>query len=259
MNDYLSLTYPSVDSLCSMIRDNGQSCHIFKLDLKRVYRLIPVDPSDYPFLTYQLRVCLFADTMLPFGLRLASMACQRTITTLSHIHDTHNYLSGVYLDYHYGSDTSVNALHSSSDLLNILHNAGSVKVKHAAESASPRMTFLDEEFDARRMTMEATHHRLEGIRPLLLQWANRKSRHMRQLQSLIGISQFVANYVIPGRPYIARLPDLLRTAISSNLYFTLNIEFRKAFEWLAKFPISYNGVSIIHESIWSRPDGSFRV
>ena len=105
VDEQFRLSYPSVDSLCAMIRSKGRGCHIYKLDLTRAYRQLMVDPSDYPFLTYQWRGNFFADTVFPFGLRSASMACQRTTEALRYIHNSHGFPSIVFLDDLCGAET----------------------------------------------------------------------------------------------------------------------------------------------------------
>jgi len=73
----VSLTYPTVDDIADRIVQLGLRCLLFKRDLKRAYRQLPVDPFDYPLLGYSWRDRLFFDVRLPMGLRSAAMACQR--------------------------------------------------------------------------------------------------------------------------------------------------------------------------------------
>ena len=58
---------------------------MYKKDLKRAYRQIPVDPKDYKFLGYKWRGSYCFDLVLPFGLRSATLACQRTTTAIAYM------------------------------------------------------------------------------------------------------------------------------------------------------------------------------
>ena len=49
------------------------------------------------------------------------------------------------------------------------------------------------------MIIQVTDNRLQEIHKLLSVWINKRSANKKQLQSLIGKLQFVANYVRPGR------------------------------------------------------------
>ena len=74
--DPVSLTYPTVDDIADRIVQLGSCCLLFKRDLKRACRQLPVDPFDYPLLGYSWRDRLFFQVRLPMGLRSAVMACQ---------------------------------------------------------------------------------------------------------------------------------------------------------------------------------------
>ena len=51
----ISLTFPRVDDLVEIMKRNGRQCLLFKRDLKRAYRQIPVDPGDVSLLGYYQR------------------------------------------------------------------------------------------------------------------------------------------------------------------------------------------------------------
>lgn len=257
IDEPFTLTYPTVDSLCSLIQLKGQGCHIYKSDLCRAYRQIQVDPSDYPFLCYQWRGSLFADTVFPFGLRSASIACQRTTKALSYIHNKHGYNSDVYLDDFCGADTPDRAADAFQHLQRIIHNAGFDEALDKAIAPCTQMTFLGVQFNTISMTMEVTSARLTEIKQLLQVWRHRKKCRVRDIQSLIGKLQFVAKCVPPGRIFISRLLNLLRGYTKPSHYVTLNAEFRKDIHWWETFIEKYNGVSVIPDMLWSEPDGVF--
>jgi len=55
-NEYLGkhveLHYPNVDNFIEIIKEKGRCCKIFKRDLRRAYRQIPVDPKDYDLIGF---------------------------------------------------------------------------------------------------------------------------------------------------------------------------------------------------------------
>ena len=68
LNDSFELHLPGVDRLIEFIREKGKGCHIFKTDLRRAFRQIPVDPADIPLLGFQVNDLLYFHVVLPFGL-----------------------------------------------------------------------------------------------------------------------------------------------------------------------------------------------
>ena len=66
-----SLRYPSVHNGARMTRALGKGALLAKLDLKNVYRIIPVHPDDRWLLGVRWQGQTLLDTALPFGLRSA--------------------------------------------------------------------------------------------------------------------------------------------------------------------------------------------
>ena len=76
LGETFQLGFPGSAQFIDIINFYGRGCLLFKADLKRAYRQIPVDPKDYHFLAFLWHGKLYFDTVFPFGLRPAGMACQ---------------------------------------------------------------------------------------------------------------------------------------------------------------------------------------
>ena len=50
MGDPFKLHHPATDILVQLISDKGPKCLLYKVDIKRCYRWLPVDPYDYHLL-----------------------------------------------------------------------------------------------------------------------------------------------------------------------------------------------------------------
>lgn len=68
LGEDISLTYPTVDSIASLIWSIGTGCLLYKRDLKCAYRQFPVHPLDYPLLGCCWKHSLYFDLVLPMGL-----------------------------------------------------------------------------------------------------------------------------------------------------------------------------------------------
>ena len=77
LGEFYKLSFPSIDSLVEIIWKKGPSVYLFKRDLSRAYRQLPVDPADYPFLGYSWRNDFYFDIVLPFGLRSTNLCTLR--------------------------------------------------------------------------------------------------------------------------------------------------------------------------------------
>ena len=87
------------------INCKGPGWLVFKKDLKRAYRQIPVDPHDYHLRGMCIEGQFYFHTVMPFGLRSATLAYQRTTKAVSYILNEEGILVNVYIDDFYGAET----------------------------------------------------------------------------------------------------------------------------------------------------------
>ena len=258
LGEPVSLTYPTVDDIADRIIQPGPGCLLFKRDLKHAYRQLLVDPFDYPLLGYSWRDKWFFDVRLPMGLRSAAMAGQRVTNAVCFMLSWVgcNVLS--YLDDFMGISAPQSAFddYALSGLL--LQALGLHELSHKASPPSTRVTCLGVLFDTINFTMSVTPDRLLELQTdLLPKWLTKKSATKTELQSLIGKLAFVSKCVRPGRLFLTRILDTLRSLRHNHHRVKLSAEFRKDIRWWMRFINVYNGVSLIPTQLWSAPDSIF--
>ena len=101
LNEPYKLRLPGIDRLCQFILQHGRGCLLYKKDLQRAYRQLPIDPKDYNLLGFPFNGRLYFDTRCPFGLRTSAMICQRTTSAVIYIFTQRGYTADVYLDEFY--------------------------------------------------------------------------------------------------------------------------------------------------------------
>ena len=113
---------PGVDALANLVWPFGSGCLLFKLQLSRAYRQLPINPRDYHFLGFTYDDVLFFDTVFSFGLRLVTMACQRTTNAITFLYLVLGYFCTNYIDDFGGCDTPERAssMPSSSSFMNLV-------------------------------------------------------------------------------------------------------------------------------------------
>ena len=141
---------------------------LFKRDLKRAYRQLPVDPFDYPLLGYSWRDRLFFDVRLPMGLRSAAMACQRVTNAVCFMLSRVgcNVLS--YLDDFMGISAPRTAFDDYALTGSLLQALGLQESSHKACPPSTWVTCLGVLFDTINFTMSVTPDRLLELQTELL-------------------------------------------------------------------------------------------
>jgi hypothetical protein len=248
-----------VDDLADLICATGSGCYLFKFDLSRAYRQLPIDPCYYILLGIRWRDQFFVDTRLPFGLASAAMACQRTTSAVVHMYNQMGYPLLNYLDDFASAglifSKTVTAFYEFRQLLSELGLHESVE---KAGFPCKKMIFLGVLYNTESMTMEVTPDRLHQIREELSRWENKVTATKREIQQLVGKLQFVAKCVKPGRLFIARMLETLWAIGGNGGSIRLSSEFKADVYWWQKFLHMYNGVSVLSKSQFLQPGQTFQ-
>ena len=152
--------YPNVDNFIELIIQKGRFCKIFKRDLRRAYRQIPIDPKDYNLVGFSWKGHLFVDRVLPMGLRSSAYICQRVTDAVSFIAKKYEVSVVNYLDDFAGAEVSNLADVSFKKLKRVLDNCGLEESIEKTCSPSYKMSFSGIWFDTEKMSMEVTPDRL---------------------------------------------------------------------------------------------------
>ncbi|KAK3747903.1 hypothetical protein QZH41_010206, partial [Actinostola sp. cb2023] len=247
LGDSYTLTYPTIHSLLDLVRQHGNGCLLYKLDLGRAYRQFPVDPRDYHLLGLWWKDMYFIDMRLPFGLRSAPQACQRITDAVRYMHLRDGYHLVNYLDDFCGVSSPERASAGFSALRSLLQELGLDEAYEKAVSPTTRLTFIGLEVDTIAMTVSVPEDKLCDLESILNKWQNKRRCTKRQLQSLIGKLSFVATCIPPGRIFMSRLLQMLRLLYRQHHHAHLTQNFRKDIQWWQTFLRSYNGISLILE------------
>lgn len=264
VNDFISkkeyvgqevkLSYPTVDSLINIIRRKGMGCLMFKKDLSRAYRQLPVDPGDWCYLAYKWKKHIFMDTVLAMGLRSACMCCQRTTDAVSYIFRSCGFELVNYMDDFAGAEDKALAIQAFELLGDILHSCGLEEAVDKSTSPDTQIVFLGVLLNSLSMTMKIVPERLVDILELLEIWEHKCMATKKEVQSLIGKLVFIASCVRSGRLFLSRMLNFLRNMPEDQMI-QLPYEFYKDVFWWRMFAPVYGGVSVLFLEEWNTPDG----
>ncbi|KAI8490971.1 hypothetical protein Bbelb_313900 [Branchiostoma belcheri] len=146
------------------------------------------------------------------------------------------------------------AMEAFNSLQGTLHSLGLEESVEKAVEPTTCMTFLGIEFDTVAMVKRVPHFRLEEVRLLLDAWIDKKKALKRELQSLIGKLVFVSACVAPGRLFISRMLEVLRSVRRSHHRIRLSRDFKLDVRWWRRFMTLFNGVSLLTPDIYCAPD-----
>ena len=237
------LTFPKVDDLALRIFILGRGCQMFKIDLSRYFRQIPLDPGDYSMLGYVIEGKIYFDKVLPMGMRSAPYITQRITNAIAYIHRKLEFLLN-YVDDFVGAELKDRIWQAYNHLTQLLEQLGVETSPEKMVPPTTRLEFLGITFDTISMTMEISEDKLEDIKMELHGWLTKTKATRKEVESLIGKLQFMAKCVKAGRIFLSRLIHWITMMDRKHSYST-PVEARKDIAWWARFIEEYNGISLM--------------
>ena len=155
----VKLTFSKMDHFAFRIHQLGKGCFMFKIDLSRYFRQIPLDPGDYSMIGYVINGEIYFDKVLPMGMRSAPYIAQRITNSIAYIHRQLHYFLLNYVDDFVGAELQDTIGAAYKALSQLLEN---LKVKTAKDKIVPpttRLEFLGITFDSNTMTMEISQEK----------------------------------------------------------------------------------------------------
>lgn len=250
LNEPYKLQLPGIDRLVSFVNQLGRGCHVFKKDLKRAYRQIPVDPADYHLLGMCIDGLFYFHTTLPFGLRSATIACQRTTKAAAFILNNHGIMADVYIDDFYGAAQPTSSHHAFTCMNRLFSELGLQASPEKDTPPSCEMTCLGVQINTASMVLTVPQFRLQELQEELSSWSTKTSCTRKDLQRLLGKLAFVTSCVRPGRAFMCRLINTLKHApLNCKSRTKIPDDVRSDLQWWMFFLQHFNGVSVIPTDI----------
>ena len=247
------LRFPRTDDLAFRIATLGKDACMFKIDLSRYFRQIPLDPADYSMIGYIIDGELYFDKMLPMGMRTAPFIAQRITNAIKYIHEKLRYFLLNYVDDFLGAETKARAQAAFDHLTQLLKQLGVETAPDKIVPPTTRIEFLGVTFDSQTMTIEVSPDKIQDMLAELSTWTIKTTASRKEVESIIGKLQFASKCIKPGRTFISRLINWLR-GMNRQGQHRIPLEARKDLAWWGKFLERYNGVSMLWLHKQPQPD-----
>ena len=238
------LSFPRIDDFALRIYQLGKNCRMFKIDLSRFFRQLPLDPGDYSLIGYIIDGKVYFDKVLPMGMRSAPYIAQWVTNAIAHIHRKLEFFLLNYVDDFVGAEFKERIWEAYEALMALLKE---LRVDTSKEKVVPPTTwleFLGVTFDSQTMTLEISAQKMNDIMAEINTWLLRGSAHRREVESLIGKLQFMAKCIKAGRIFLARLINWIRTMNRTDKY-SIPRDARKDIAWWGRCAEQFNGTSLL--------------
>ena len=239
------LKYPTLDTIVEAISITGKNALLYKVDLKRAYRNLRSDPRDFSVLGLSWQGRQYVDVSVPFGLKTGASACQMVTDSISHLMKESGYWTCAYLDDIVGVSPPSSANSAFLSLNNLITSLG-LPINHDKVSQPvDSLTCLGINIDVKTGTLTIPEGKIEEVRQLCEDWANRTYATRKSLQKLVGHLIYINKCVRPARLFVNRILQTLRNT-STKGRTPLQEDFHKDINWFREFMATFNGVTKIH-------------
>ena len=252
----MEFAFPRIEDFRQLILKCGRGCWIWKRHTARYFLQLPLDPVEFPLVSFIWRMELFFFIKLMFGLRNSGYQAQRLSEAIAWIHQRLGletdleelFNSLVYVDDFGGcEETEARAIQSSKALHDLLEDLGleeSLKREHPPSTSMP---FLGVNFDTVRLEMSIPAEKLEEVREEVSLWENKTKATKKTLQQFLGKLFWVSRCVKFSRPFMGRLLGQLKSMhrLPYNKKVALSDPCKLDIKWWARFLRRFNGVEMM--------------
>ena len=240
----INLKYPTVDDMIKRIVEIPGKVLLWKRDLARAFRLVPLCPRDYSLISMRWNNLFYIDKFMPMGLVSAAYSCQKITNAITYIHRNMGYWSINYLDDFGSAEPQETAWDSYNAMGRLLKSVGATEAVEKAVPPTPRLEFLGNILDTDKYTVEVSEQRLHELMIELNNWLQITRFTKKRIQSLIGKLNFITNCVKAGRVFLNRLISEMKKCPEYG-FRVVTKELLKDVQWWLKYLPTYNGVSMM--------------
>ena len=254
MGEFKTVNYASIDDAISKLKINGSGAFMSKTDIDSAFRLIPVNPEDYPILGIKFNNRYYYDRCLPMGCSSSCHIFERFSTDVEWI-ATNKF--GIESIIHYLDDFLIvgpaNSNQCQTDLKHFLGMCERIGVPIKAEKTvqpSTVITFLGIELDSVSRVARLPQAKLNKIQRSIEVLMRKTTVSLKDVQSVIGLLNFACQVITPGRPFLRRLIALTMGIQNPRRPITLDQEARLDLSAWLLFIKHFNGTSMFLHDRW---------
>ena len=245
---HYKLKYPTLDIIRNRLIQLGPTALLFKIDLSRAFRNLPVDPIDVHLLGISFNDNYYIDLSIPFGYVHGSACCQRVTDAIRYICNKKGFWIFNYCDDLIGIELPHKATKAFEFTYKLISDLGFPINMDKLIKPSPCITCIGIQVSAIDMKFSIPQDKLQEIAKLCDIWASKKWAKLKKFQSLLGKLVYVCKCIRYARIFLGRMLQLLRSNYGKQV-FKLTVDFSRDIAWFKKFMFSFNGNVLISPNV----------
>ena len=241
LNTTFKLQYPTIDAITNYLSKLGKNAVIYKIDLSRAFRQIPIDPHDYNLLCLKWQDAYFCDVRCPFGEKIGSSLCTRLTDLFRHLAFKRGHMTFTYVDDVIGTSGPDSAVEGFEYLRKLLEELNFPISESKLVAPTEETTCLGIIINANKQTLSVPDKKLQEILSKCRETLHKKWVTKSNFQSVLGSLMFIHKCVKPTRIFTNRLLECLRQSVNKKVHITEEV--RKDLRWFLEFLPKFNGTT----------------
>ena len=236
-----ALKLPSIDTVVQDIVDIKDDPVLFKVDIARAFRNLPVDPADSLKFGLKVNNQYFLDKSVAFGWVHGTASYQLISDAVAYLMRDQVRLH-CYIDDYVAVLPRVKAQEVFRHLCALLSELGLPLNTSKLTAPTKRITYLGIDIDVDSSTLSIPRVKLEEILAECNKVKYKKHLSRKAYQSLMGKLLYIQKCVKSARVFINRILALFRRN-SNKARIYLDEEFHKDIAWFLEFLPTFNGIT----------------
>jgi hypothetical protein len=257
LGERIDFTYPKIEDFRRLVILCGRSSLMWKRDLSSFFLQVPMDPLDYPKVSFIWRSRLFFFTGLMFGLCNAGYNAQKVTDAVCWIHrglGTDSVSEKPYNSLNYSDDfggvesNMERAVESSLALSELLEELGLLESHEKYYPPSTSMPYLGVQFNSVEFKMSVPPEKVSEVSEEIGLWLRKRKATKKTLQQLLGKLFWISRCVRFSRPFMGRLLQQLRSMhqLPENKKMPLSPDCMMDIHWWHRFLRRFNGIELMY-------------
>jgi hypothetical protein len=205
---------------------------LFKVDLARAFRQIPLDPLDAAYVGIHWQGVDYIDTAVPFGWRHGSAACQRITDAIRYILKKYGVTIVNYIDNLIGISPVHDADRAFKLTLNMLQEIGLVIAIDKTVPPSVECMCLGIIINTQNFNLCIPAEKLRAVVSTCNKFMKYTKISKVQIQSLLGNLIYIHKAVNKARLFVNRIIALLKIAPDLNKTLWINKDLMDSWTWI---------------------------
>lgn len=175
-----------------------------KADILEAFRVVPVHTSEYHLLGFKWQNLFYYDAALPMGASASCQLFEYFSTALQWILNRKFEIKGIFVGKAETNECSI----ALNTFLALAEKLGVPIKDEKTQTPTTCITIYGIEIDSQSMVARLHQDKIEKVLGLLNTFKLKRKVTMREVQSLLGLLNFVCSVIVPGRAFLRRLFDL---------------------------------------------------